>query len=124
MNKWILLGGGSLAGGFSRYLMSGVISDKWGARFPHGTLAVNLSGCFLIGLLNALAEEKFLLGPEARLFLMTGFCGAFTTFSTLILETSNLMKDGEMGRALLNVTVSVVAGFLLFRLGTLFGEIV
>ncbi|HRY29999.1 MAG TPA: CrcB family protein, partial [Elusimicrobiota bacterium] len=88
MEKWIYLAVGSVAGGFARYLLSGAVHSKWGSGFPYGTLAVNLCGCFLIGLLNGLAEEKFLLNPHARLLLMTGFCGAFTTFSTIMLESS------------------------------------
>jgi fluoride exporter len=119
--KWWSLAVGSLAGGFSRYLVAGVVYDLAGTRFPYGTLAVNVSGCFLIGLLNALAEAKFLIGPQGRLLLMTGFCGAYTTFSTLLLETSNLAKDGEMARATLNVVMSLGAGFVMFRLGEWLG---
>jgi CrcB protein len=72
----------------------------------------------LIGLFDGLAEEKFLLGPNARILLMTGFCGAFTTFSTLILETANLFKDGELSRAFFNVATSLILGFLAFYLGS------
>ena len=120
--KWLYLAAGSLAGGFSRYGLAGLVYRRLGTDFPHGTLMVNLSGCFLIGLFNALAEEKFLLGPNARILLMTGFCGAYTTFSTLMLETSNLIKDGELGRGLMNVGISLAAGYVLFRAGSLLGE--
>ncbi len=115
--KWLNLGLGSLAGGFARYFLAGVMYRLAGTGFPYGTLAVNLSGCFLIGFLNGLAEEKFLLGPDARALLMIGFCGAFTTFSTFVLETANLVKDGEMVKAAVNVGVSVVFGLALFILG-------
>lgn len=117
MAKAAYLAIGTLAGGFFRHWLAGGVYGLLGAQFPHGTLAVNLSGCFAIGALNALAEEKMLLGPEARVLLMTGFCGAFTTFSTFILETSNLFKDGETLRALFNVAASLAGGFVLFRLG-------
>ncbi len=123
MMKWIQLAVGGVAGTFARYLLAGAVYTVFGTGFPYGTLAVNLTGCFLIGFLAALAEEKFLLGPSARLLLMVGFCGAFTTFSTFMLETANLMKGGETGRAFLNVFASVVAGFLVFRLGVLMAEI-
>src|SRR5438552_1498456 len=106
MSRWINLLAGSVAGGFARYFLSGAAYRALGDSFPHGTMIVNLTGCLLIGFFNALAEEKFLLGPEARLLLMTGFCGAFTTFSTFILEASNLLKDGQMARALANVLFS------------------
>ncbi len=62
------------------------------------------------------------MNPQMRILLMTGFCGAFTTFSTFMLETANLLKDGQMGRAFLNVLLSVIAGFILFRLGLMIGE--
>ncbi|OGS01593.1 MAG: hypothetical protein A3G41_06250 [Elusimicrobia bacterium RIFCSPLOWO2_12_FULL_59_9] len=123
MSKWLSLAVGTLAGGIARYVLAGAVYQAAGARFPYGTLAVNLAGCFLIGVLNSLAEAKFLLGPNARVLLMTGFCGAFTTLSTLMLETSNLMKNGESLRALANAAASIVLGFLLFRLGEFLGEV-
>lgn len=121
--KWVVLAIGGIAGTLARYALAGAVYGVWGTRFPYGTLAVNLSGCFLIGLFSALAENKFLLGPTARLLLMVGFCGAFTTFSTFMLETANLIKDGETTRAFLNVLASVVVGFVVFRLGILVAEI-
>jgi fluoride exporter len=117
VSKFLSLAIGTLTGGFSRYWLATGIYQITGAQFPHGTLAVNLSGCLAMGLLNGLSESKLLLSPETRLLLMTGFCGAFTTFSTFMLETSNLLKNGEALRALANVTVSLLAGFILFRLG-------
>ncbi len=117
MSNYMHLAVGTLAGGFCRYWLAGAVYSLFGVQFPHGTLAVNLSGCFAVGLLNALAEAKLLLGPEARILLMTGFCGAFTTFSAFMLETSNLIKDGEAIRASVNVAGSLIGGFILFRLG-------
>lgn len=123
MGKWIGLLGGTLAGGVARYVLAGAAYQVFGTRFPYGTLAVNLSGCFLIGFLDSLAEVKFLLGPNARVMLMIGFCGAFTTLSTVMLETSNLLKDGQTLRALTNVTATILLGFLLFHLGEVIGEV-
>lgn len=119
--KWINLILGSVAGGLSRYLLAGAVYNVAGVTFPYGTFVVNISGSLLLGLLNALAQDKFLIGPQGRLLLMTGFCGAYTTFSTLILETSNLAKDGEWARAVLNVMASFIVGILLFRLGEWLG---
>ena len=114
---------GTLAGGVARYALAGAVYQALGPRFPYGTLVVNLSGCFLVGWFNGLAEAKFLLGPNARVLLMIGFCGAFTTLSSLMLETSNLMKDGETLRAFANVTVTLVLGLFLFRLGEFLGDV-
>ena len=124
MTKILVLAIGSLAGGFARYYLAGFVYRVCGTTFPYGTMAVNLIGCFLIGLFSSLAEEKFLIGPEGRLLLMVGFCGAFTTFSTFMLETANLIKAGESWLAFTNVVVSVAAGFIVFRVGILLGEVI
>ena len=124
MAKVLSLAVGSLLGGFARYYLAGVVYRLLGTNFPYGTFVVNLTGCFLIGFLATLSEEKFLLGPQMRLLLMTGFCGAFTTFSTFMLETGNLVKDGELMQASLNILLSVVIGFMVFRLGVLLAEVI
>lgn len=122
MGKWIGLLAGTLAGGTARYTLSDAAHRLVGASFPYGTMAVNLSGCFLIGIFDGLSQSKFLLSPEARVMLMTGFCGAYTTLSTLMLETNNLLKDGDALFALANVGGTVLGGFLFFRAGLFLGE--
>lgn len=124
MDKWVNIIVGGIAGTVSRYLVAGVVHRVVGTGFPYGTLMVNLVGCFLIGFLAALSEVKFLLSSNARLLLMIGFCGAFTTFSTFMFETASLMRDGENFRAFLNVAVSVVGGFLVFKLGVWSAEVI
>ena len=122
MTKLLLLTGGSIAGGFSRYYVAGFIYRIFGTSFPFGTFVVNMTGCLAIGFLSALSDKKFLIGPDERLLLMIGFCGAYTTFSTFMLETVNLVREGESWQAFLNVTLSVMAGFLILRLGMILGE--
>src|SRR5271155_2571399 len=112
MNKWLLLSIGGVAGTILRYAVAVWVPGIAGAGFPYGTLAINLSACLILGLLSGFAV-KGVLGPDGRLLLMTGFCGAYSTFSTWILETSNLAGDGEMLRVLANLLGSVAAGFLL-----------
>jgi len=124
MSKYVELVIGGSIGTISRYLLGGFVYGIFGTAFPYGTLAINLLGCFIIGFLSTMAEEKFLLGSNVRLTLMVGFCGAFTTFSTLILETSNLVRDGEMMRAFMNILISVALGFILLRLGIWVAEII
>lgn len=123
MNQALQLVIGGALGTLSRYSLSVFIYKLFGADFPYGTLAVNLTGCFLVGFLASITEDRFVFGSNIRVFLMIGFCGAFTTFSTFILETSNLIKDGEALRALSNVLLSVIVGFIIFRLGVLAGDL-
>lgn len=124
MDKLIGLGLGSLAGGFSRIGMGALSYKVFPQDFPYGTLIVNLSGCLLIGFLDELAEEKFMLSPVARLSLIAGFCGAYTTFSTLILETNHLLRDGDTFKASMNIGASVLLGLLALRIGITLGRAV
>ena len=122
--KLVYLTVGGITGTFARYFLSGYIYKFTGTGFPYGTLVVNLMGCFLIGVFAAVSTEKLILGPDMRVMLMAGFCGAFTTFSTFMLETSNLIEDGEWLRALGNIVLSVLIGFVLFRLGEWVGKLI
>jgi len=124
MEKWIYLLLGGLVGTASRYGLAGVVSQKMGAGFPWGTMAVNITGCFVIGFLDVIFEKKFLMSPNYRILLMTGFCGAFTTFSTLMLETSNLLKENEFMYAFGNVAISFVIGFAAFKIGAVIAEFI
>ena len=123
MNKYWYLGIGGVAGTFARCALSGFIHRFVRPDFPYGTLRVNLAGCFLVGLFAALSGGKFPLTHNTRLLLVTGFCGAFTTFSALILETGTFLQHGQMVRAAVYLFVSGAAGFLFFRAGVLAGEI-
>ena len=124
MKTILILGLSGALGTLARYSLSGLVYRIFGSRFPYGTMAVNLLGCLVLGFLAALAEVRLSLTPQARLFLMIGFCGAFTTFSTLIYESFNLIRDGQTVSAFLNLMVTVILGFMLFRVGMLIGEVI
>jgi CrcB protein len=124
MEKWIYLIIGGIVGTVSRYGLAGIVSQKMGGVFPWGTMAVNITGCFIVGFLDILFEKKFLLSPGYRILLMTGFCGAFTTFSTIMLETSNLLKDNQYMHAFGNVMLSFCIGFAAFKLGAVIAELI
>lgn len=117
----LILGG--VIGTVSRYLLSGAVYKAFGTTFPYGTFTVNILGCFLVGLFASLMDEKIVLNTNLRLLFMVGFCGAFTTFSTLIYESYNLIKDGDSLRALLNIVLSVIIGFIVFKLGITIGDL-
>ena len=122
MDKWIYLIVGGVTGTVARYVLAGAVSEKTGGGFPWGTIVVNVIGCFVIGFLDVIFEKKFLLSPNYRLLLMTGFCGAFTTFSTLMLETSNLLKENHFLYAFGNVLISFALGFAVFKMGAVIAE--
>jgi len=106
-----------VVGGVSRYATTRAMGERLPAGFPSGTFLVNLTGCLLIGIFHAWAEHRGGLSSEQRLLLITGFCGAYTTFSSFILEVSQLVRGNYAGRAALYVALSIGLGLLLFRLG-------
>ena len=119
MQKWGMLLAGGLAGTAGRYVLAGAVYGWLGTGFPYGTLAVNTLGCLAIGFLGTLAEEKFLLTSEMRLFWMVGLLSAFTTFSTLIYESWRLIQDGEVVLAAANLLGSLALGLVALWIGHL-----
>ena len=103
----VVLGGG--IGACLRYLI-GLIPFKEPFTFPVKTLIINLLGCFVIGLIAALTVKNSSLSPKTVLFIKTGLCGGFTTFSTFALETEALIKTGHIGLAILYIVLSVILG--------------
>ena len=100
---------GCVLGGIARYFISGFIARRAGETFPWGTLFINVSGSFLIGIFGALARDNasLLASPNPWLFAVTGFLGCYTTVSSFSLQTLALARDGERGRAVGYVVVSV-----------------
>lgn len=119
---WVCLG--SAVGGGCRYWISGAIAARFGETFPWGTLIVNVTGSFIIGVLGSLNDPagRVLLVPAARQFLMIGVLGGYTTFSSFSLQSLTLMRDGEWLYASANVLLSVASCLLAVWLGFVSGE--
>jgi CrcB protein len=118
MTNILLVGLGGFAGAVARHLLGGwILHHTVSARFPWSTFAVNVLGCLLIGVLAGLAERFEMIGPAARLLLFTGVLGGFTTFSAFGLETTFLMRRGEILVALAYIAGSVMIGIGALWLG-------
>lgn len=120
MKSWLLIALGSAAGGVSRHAVS-LYTARWiGEHFPFGTLLVNLSGCFIIGLFATLTDPsgRWMVSPHGRLFFMTGFLGGYTTFSSFSLQTLALARDGQWLYASANILFSVAGCLLAVWLGS------
>ena len=120
MKKIILIiGVGGFIGSVCRYLLSLAIQNKILSAFPFGTLMVNVTGCFIIGIIYGLSEKGEIITPEWRLFLATGICGGFTTFSTFTYESISLIRSSEYFYASVYAGISVFAGLIATYLGLL-----
>ena len=113
----LLVGVGGSLGAMARHGLSGLVHKQLGDSFPYGTLVVNLVGCLAIGCVLYLVEDRAVLGPQARHFAAVGIIGGFTTFSAFGHETLQLLRDGRLGAACLNVGCSVVLGLFAVWLG-------
>lgn len=120
----ILIGFGGFVGAITRYLVDGAVADRTASGFPFGTLVVNLTGSFALGLLFALTAERAILPPEVRGPVLIGFIGAYTTFSTYMLESWRLIEDGATVLGIANVLGSVVLGMAAVLLGLIIGRLV
>lgn len=117
MQRLVLIGLAGFAGTVLRYWLSELSAKRFGEAFPTGTLVVNLIGCFLAGLLFYLMFDRYPGGPTTRAVVLIGLIGGFTTFSAFGLQTFTLLRDGQMGLALLNIAVSNVGGLLMVWVG-------
>lgn len=123
VNNILLIGFGSALGGICRYWLSTFVHLFLSKVFPFGTLIVNCLGCLLIGFIFTLLLEQFDGQEEVlRSFLIIGFLGGFTTFSTFSIETLNLFEQGQSGLALLNITLSITLCLGLSWIGMLAGR--
>jgi CrcB protein len=101
------------AGTLARYGLQGLVQFRVASTFPYGTLLINLSGCFLLGLIGQFTLNRMVISPDWRVAIAVGFFGGYTTFSSFGWETAKMLEDGEWLRASAYVGASVVAGLLL-----------
>jgi CrcB protein len=123
MNILLVFAGGGL-GALSRWGVSLLAAGLFGSKFPWGTLFVNLAGCFFIGFLYSLGERTTLVNHSIRLFFMTGYCGALTTFSTYALETVNSNQMAGSSIAIINFFFNNFFGIALVFLGIWIGRMI
>lgn len=119
MDKYLVVLAGAGLGGLTRYVAGTWIMAKYGGRFPLGTFVINITGAFLIGVLMTVLTQRFHPHPNWRLFIVVGFLGGYTTFSSFEYETYQAIRDGERWLGLIYVAGSVVLGYLGVWLGSL-----
>ena len=108
---------GSAAGGVCRYLVQQYVQRRFFSTIPYGTLCVNILGCFIIGVVYGLTARGNILSDNGRIFLATGICGGFTTFSSFMGENYNMVQGGEAWYTFLYVALSLLVGFAATTLG-------
>ena len=119
LQMYLAIAAGGALGTVARYFLSGVIADAFGQTFPWGTLIVNVSGSFVIGLFASLTgpDGRLLVSGMTRQFVMIGICGGYTTFSSFSIQTLNLANDGEWLYASANIAGSVVLCLIFVWIG-------
>ncbi len=122
MQKLLLIGLAGALGALARYGLSNLVQRYSSFTFPVGTLVVNLLGTFLFGLIWALVEQRLVISVETRVIILSGFLGAFTTFSSFMFETSALIGDTQWGLATANVMGQIVLGLAAMFLGLAAGR--
>jgi len=124
MQNFLLISIGAILGANTRYWIGDWAAQKWGAAFPYGTLLINASGSFLLGLFMTLATERLMLDPRWRLLVAVGFLGAYTTFSTYTYESFNLLYKGQWIPGIINLLGSSAVGILAISFGVYLGKLI
>jgi CrcB protein len=117
MTRFLAVAAGGALGSVARYAVALLVSTMWKREFPLATFLINVSGSFAVGFFASFGAERVAVDPLLRLLVITGFLGAYTTFSTFEYETHQLTQAGAIGWALINVLASVIAGFVAVQLG-------
>jgi CrcB protein len=122
--KYLAISLGGILGANSRYLIADWAAQRFGASFPYGTFIINISGSFVLGFFMAFLQDRAFIHPNYRLFFATGFCGAYTTFSTFTYESLRLWQDGSLLLAITNLLGSLAVGMFGVFLGFVFGRMI
>ena len=122
MLKYVLVGVGGCLGSILRFWVGSYIGSRMGTRFPYGTLVINITGSFLIGLVFALLTTRTHWSSNWRYLIPIGFIGGYTTFSSFEYETLRTIQDGQIGLGFLYVALSVVVGFVAVWVGVMAGR--
>ena len=117
IKNFLIVGLGGAAGSMLRYGVQKILNIQSAPAFPTGTLLVNITGCFLIGILWSIASRTLSWNEEIKLLLMTGFCGGYTTFSAFTLEGVGLLKENKTALFFIYLTASVAGGLLATFIG-------
>ncbi|MBW6472945.1 MAG: fluoride efflux transporter CrcB [Anaerolineaceae bacterium] len=123
MDKVLWISIGAVLGANLRYWVGDWAAQRFGSSFPYGTLLINLSGSFLLGLIVSVNMENFIIDPRLRLLLTIGFLGSYTTFSTYAYESIAIISQGQWGLGLFNLLGSSLLGALFAILGIWLGKV-
>jgi CrcB protein len=124
LHRLLLLALAGGLGAMARYGLSGLVQRYSGTSFPWGTLAVNILGCFVFGVIWAVATERMAMSPEVRTIILVGFLGSFTTFATFMSESHRLLADAQWLPAIGNLLITNITGLGVFILGLAVGRVV
>ena len=116
--RLLLIGAFGAIGTLARYGLQGLVQIKMGSTFPYGTLLVNLTGCFFLGLIGQILLNRVIVPPEWRMAIAVGFFGGYTTFSSFAWETFQAIDEGSHWIGFANVALSVILGYLAVWCGT------
>jgi CrcB protein len=122
--EFVAISIGAIVGANARYLVGGWVADRLGPTFPYGTLVINLTGSFLLGLILAVVSQRASAPIWIRTGLAVGLIGSYTTFSTFGVETYTLLNTGSLGQAAINILASVLGSLLAVYLGLQVGRLV
>jgi len=123
MEKILWISIGAVLGANLRYWIGDWAAQRFGSGFPYGTMIINLTGSFLLGLIVSMSMENFIIDPRLRLLLTIGFLGSYTTFSTYAYESIALISQGQWGLGLFNLLGSSLLGALFAVLGIWLGKV-